>query len=75
MKYRPEDGLVKPKHVAKLCITDYILMMCFTEQITLWTLYNITNDSYQNFFHASPAGPSDKYSINPCASVRRNDEV
>ena len=27
-KHWPEDGLLKPKHVAKLCIIDYILMLC-----------------------------------------------
>ena len=28
IQYWPEDGSLEPKHVAKLCIIDYILMMC-----------------------------------------------
>jgi len=35
IKYWPEDGSLEPKHVAKLRITEYILMLCLTEQITL----------------------------------------
>jgi len=36
IKYWPEDGSLEPKPVAKLCTTDYILMLCLTEYITLW---------------------------------------
>jgi len=35
VKYWPEDGSLEPKHVAKLCIIDYILMLFLTEYITL----------------------------------------
>ena len=27
-KYWPEDGLMKRKHIAEICIIDYILMLC-----------------------------------------------
>jgi len=37
-----EDGSLELKQVAKLCIIDYILTLCLTEYIILWTLYDAT---------------------------------